>query len=147
MENHGNEMILMLLSHFKVAFAAFIQGLLALFLVVLVDTSMLILTAYAMIALHVFSGWVIMCKGRTGWNKEKWFKTCMKLFWFPLVIVSTEMLKQTHGIDVPIAVFVSGFLCVNEIRGFINNVGRLTGVDIWNAIADQIDWKKFKVKK
>ena len=146
MDNHGNEVLFMLLSNIKIALATFLKGFLAVALIVLMDSAALITTTYIMIGLHVSSGYVLMWKSGTSWDKDKWFKTCMKIGWFPAVIVATKMLKETHGLSAPIGIIVSGFLCVNEIKGFLDNVGRLTGIDIWNAIKDQIDWKKFKIK-
>ena len=147
MENYGSEILLMLLSNIKLAFATFLKGFLAILLIVLVDSAILVVVTYVFIMLNVISGYCLMWRTKTPWNTEKWFKTCMKLLWFPSIIVATNLLKESYGLSFNIGLYVSAFLSVNEIKGLIDNAGTLTGIDIWNAIADQIDWKKFKFNK
>lgn len=129
------------------AISTLLKGLMAALLIVIMDSADLIIITYALIGLHVLSGWAIMLRNKHTWDKQKWFQTSMKLLWFPLVIMATKWIKHTYEIEIPIGAIVSGFLSVNELKGFIDNVGKLTGIDIWNAIADQIDWKKFRMKK
>jgi hypothetical protein len=147
MESHGYEILTIMLAKIQIAAATFIKGLGAVILVVLLDSAMLIVTAYIMIALHVLSGAIVSIRNGKGWEAEKWFKTAMKFMWFPVVIVATQWMQHTNNIELPIASIVAGFLAVHDFKGLIDNVGRLTGIDIWNAIADHIDWKKFKIKK
>lgn len=142
MENHIAEVLMVLLSKFQLAFTALLASLVAMFFHVLDQSMMLIIIAYAFLILHVISGWIIMWKYRTGWDDEKWFKACMKFLWFAVLILSTTSLKEVYHFNLPIGVFVAGLLTVNEFRGFVNNVGRLMGIDVWNAVADYVDWGK-----
>lgn len=154
MEGNGVELLMVILSSFKAVMAAFmkslmfvVQGAIATALAVFVDSALLITTAYIFIGFHVISGWVVMRRGGTPWDPDKWFKTSMKLLWFPLVIISTKWLKEVYHIPIPIGNIVAGYLSINEFKGFIDNTGKLMGVDIWNVISDQIDWKNIFNKK
>ena len=147
MENHGHELLLMIFSNVKVAIATVFKGMIAMAFMVFIDSVSLISMAYVLLGLHVFTGLWVKWKTGAEWDKEKWFKTCMKILWFPAVIVANKMLKETHSIDIPLGVIASGLLCVNEMKGFIDNAGKLMGIDLWNALSEQIDWKKFKLKQ
>jgi hypothetical protein len=148
MENSGIEMLAVILTKFQVAIAPLVKGVIATALAVFLDSALLITTAYVFIGLHVLSGWMVMGRGGVPWNSDKWFKTSMKLLWFPVVIISTKWLRAVYDIQLPIGNIVAGFLSVNEFKGFIDNSGKLMGIDIWNVISDQVDWKKIfsKVK-
>jgi len=142
MESNGIEILMIVLSKINIALAAFLKGIFAVTLAVIIDSSMLITTTYIMIALNVLAGWTVALKNGTGWNGDKWFKTSMKVLWFPLVIAATQWIEHTNNLAIPLAALVAGFLTVHDFKGFIDNVGKLTGIDIWNAIADHVDWKK-----
>lgn len=133
-----------LLTKIQVSISKVFAGLIVVAAGVLMNSAELIVTTYIMMGLHALSGLTVMWRDRTGWSEMKWFRMCMKLLWFPVVIMATQWMQLTNGIEIPITSIVAGFLAINEFRGFIDNVGKLTGIDIWNAIADQIDWKKFK---
>lgn len=145
MENES-EILWIMISKLNLAAGVFFKGLAGIVLAVLIDSALLILTAYIMILLHVASGWVVSWWKKRPWDGEKWFKTAMKFAWFPVVIIATQWMQTTNHLEIPIASIVAGFLTIHDFKGLVDNVGRLTGIDIWNAIADQIDWKNFKVK-
>lgn len=146
LDEHGTEIMSVLLTKIQVSISKVFAGLLVVAAGVLMNSAELIITTYIMMGLHSLSGLTVMWRDRTGWSEMKWFRMCMKLLWFPVVIMATQWMQLTNGIEIPITSIVAGFLTVNEFRGFIDNVGKLTGIDIWNAIADQIDWRKFKKK-
>jgi phage-related holin len=143
-DHHGFEILSIMLTKIQFTVSKVSAGLLAVAAGVLMNSTELIITTYIMMALHAFTGLTLMWRDRRGWSEVKWFKMCMKLLWFPVVIMATQWMQLTNGIDVPIAAIVAGFLAVNEFRGFIDNVGKLTGTDIWNAIADKMEWGKSK---
>jgi hypothetical protein len=147
MESNGVEFLYLVLMKVKIAFAMLVKSIFAIALVVLLDSAELIITTYIMIALNVLSGYVVMLYRKQKWNAEKWFKTAMKLLWFPVVIAATQWITHTNKIQIPLADLVAGFLVFHDFKGFIDNVGKLTGIDIWNAISEQIDWSKFKIKR
>lgn len=147
MDNEGIELLSILMSKIHFGLSKIGAALVAVAAGVLMESAELIVTTYIMMALHALAGLTLMWRDRKGWSEMKWFKMSMKLLWFPVVIMATQWMQATNGIGIPISSIVAGFLAVNEFRGFVDNVGRLTGTDIWNAIADQIDWKKFKKKE
>jgi amino acid transporter len=142
MDNHVPEFIMILLSKFQVAITAFLASLVTLIFIVLDESMMLITVAYAMLILNIISGWLLMWKRREKWNSDKWFKMCMKFLWFGVLILVTKSLKIAYQMEISIGVFIAGFLTINEFKSVIENSGRLMGIDIWNAIADYVDWDK-----
>tara|TARA_R110000868_G_C10536482_1_gene734517 strand:- start:59 stop:526 length:468 start_codon:yes stop_codon:yes gene_type:complete len=142
MDNYIGETLMVLFSKIPVAVTTFFGAILSLFFLVLNESAITITVAYAMLFLNILSGWLMMWKDRKGWDPEKWFKSCMKFLWFAILILATETLRATYKISVPIGAFIAGFLTVNEFKGFVDNVGKLMGIDVWNVISDQVDWKK-----
>ncbi len=83
-----------------------------------------------------------MWKNRDDWSQDKWFKMCMKFMWFAALILMTKSIRVAYDIEVSIGIFISAFLTINEFKSVVSNVGKLTGIDIWNAIADYVDFNK-----
>lgn len=133
MENGVGEALMIILSKVQMAWGAFWAALIAMLFSVVNESAMVISLTYGMLILHVVSGWVVMWKYREGWDPEKWFKACMKFLWFAILILSTKAIRKVYGIDWPIASFIAGLLTVNEFRGFVKNISRLTGIDIWTT--------------
>jgi len=124
------------------AFGVLMNTMLAVALAVMVDSAPLIVTTYIMLALNLTSGWMLMWRTKEKWDEQKWFRTCMKLLWFPLVIMATKWLESSNGIDLSITAFAAGVLSINEFKSFIGNVGTLTGTDIWTAISERLPFTK-----
>lgn len=139
MKDHDFLNMTTVLAQIAHGFGVLLNGMMAVGLSVVLDSVPLIITAYVMVGLNVLSGWTRRWREKEKWDEGKWFKTCMKLLWFPLVITATKWLESSNGIDLSLTAFVAGFLSVNEFRGFIDNVGKLTGIDIWTAIGERIN--------
>jgi len=141
MENHMFEPLMIILSKIQMALSSFIGVMVGMLFIVLNESALIMFFAYLFLILNVFSGWLLMWKTKEKWDEEKWFKTCMKFLWFPIIILSTKALELVYGIGFSIGVLVAGILTVNEFGGFMRNVGTLMGIDVWNAIIEKVDWK------
>jgi hypothetical protein len=133
---------LILLSKVFTSISTVLVGAGTLVLAVLVDTGELVLLTYCMIFLHMFSGFCISYRDKTGWNELKWFKTAMKFLWFPAVIVANGLVANKFEIPVPLPAIVAAYLVIHDMRGLITNVGKLTGSDLWQVLSDFYGNKK-----
>lgn len=136
---------MIVLSKLNIAAGWAVSAGMAFAVALLLDTYDLILLAYIMLLLNVISGYFMMWKHRKGWDKEKWFKTCMKLAWFPLVIMATAAMERVYEIGVPLSAVVAAFITIHDLRSLLVNAGELTGLDLLNAI-NSIDFKNFRKK-
>lgn len=136
---------MVVLSKLQLAAATIFQGLVAYGLALLMSSADLILVCYLMLVLNVLSGWVLMIRTRAKWDREKWFKTAMKLIWFPITILATTAMEDRYDIGLPLASVVAGFITIHDLKSLFSNVGELTGLDLLNALST-IDWKSFKRK-
>lgn len=136
---------MIVLSKLQLAAGMVVKGAAAFVLAVLLDAYELILLSYLMVLLNVVSGYIVMWHSKSKWDKEKWFRTCMKLVWFPVAILSTQAIEQVYALDVPMASVVAAFITVHDLKSLFGNVTTLTGLDLWQAIAS-IDWKGFRKK-
>ena len=131
-----------LLSKIGTALGTIWIGITAVLLTVFIQVSEIVLLTYVMIFLHMVSGFCLSCKEKTGWNERKWFRNAMKFLWFPIVIVANALVEFYFSIPVPLASIVAGYLIMHDMKGLIENVGNLTGVNIWDFLAQYINKKK-----
>jgi hypothetical protein len=133
-----HHMMIMSLLKLQATISTLFAGAMAIILIVLVDSAELILLCYAMILMHVGSGYCLSWKMKSGWSEDKWFRTGMKFFWFPLVILANGLVQHKFNLPVPLSSIVAAYLIIHDLKGFLTNVGKLTGTDIWNQIVSKI---------
>lgn len=131
-----------LLSKIGTAFGTVWLGVTAILLAVFVQVSELVLLTYVMIFLHMVSGFCLSWKERTGWSEQKWFRNAMKFLWFPVVIVANALVEYKFSLPVPLPSIVAGYLIMHDMKGLVENVGKLTGVNLWEVLAEYISKKK-----
>ena len=138
---HFQQMIFISLLKIQGTIMTLLAGTVTLFLAVLVTNAELIFMCYAMIFMHVGSGWCLAWKSKHPWSDDKWFRTGMKFLWFPLVIIANGIVERKFDLPVPLSSLVAAYLITHDLKGFVTNVGKLTGTDIWSEIADRLKKK------
>jgi hypothetical protein len=71
-------------------------------------------------------------------HSKKLGNTVTKMVMYSLAILLSQAMKQVFGY-IPFMQIVGGYICLVEFKSNMENIGEITGIDIWNAIKDKID--------
>lgn len=145
MENNDITTLMVLLSKLKLA--TVISTLIALMIATVTDSSVLVFMVYVLILVHIGTGFAVNIKlwyargVRPKFNDAKFFRTGMKLIWFPVVIMCTQMIQNGFEFPVSLAKFAAGYVALHDLKGIFQNVFSLTGIDFWDALGEVLKSK------
>ena len=118
-------------------FGIFIVSMLS----ILIPVQPLMVVTSIMIAMDFLTGvWKNLKKGEK-FSSSKMSNTISKMVLYQIAIL-TGFLLEIYIIPIlPVSKIVAGFLATTEFQSLIENIGEITGIDIWGNI------KKHFVKK
>jgi len=118
-------------------FGIFIVSMLS----ILIPVQPLMVVTSIMIAMDFLTGvWKNLKKGEK-FSSSKMSNTISKMVLYQIAIL-TGFLLEIYIIPIlPVSKIVAGFLATTEFQSLIENIGEITGIDIWGNI------KKYFVKK
>ena len=149
MENHGYEVMMFLLTKIKLTLSGFFAVGASIKMAAVMQSKDLVALTYILILVHILSGCAVIVQDwwtkdiRPSWSDQKYFKTGMKLLWFPVVIFCTQMTETVLNMEFPITKIAATVVVSHDLKGILENVFRLTGIDFWDAIGEYV---KDKIK-
>lgn len=104
-----------------------------------------LITVAVLVSADVVTGiWAARKRG-TGFKSSALKRTVNKMVFYPLAIILSHEMTRTFFSDVPVVenltYMVSLFICVVEFQSNIENIGTITGIDIWSRIKGYIGAK------
>lgn len=65
-------------------------------------------------------------------------RSIVKIVLYFLAILLSEGFEQVFKLPIDISYMVAGLIAITEFKSNLENVGEVTGIDIWSKIADKL---------
>ena len=108
---------------------------------ILLPIQPLMIVSTIMIMLDFLTGvWKSVKKGE-GFSSSKMSNTVSKTVLYQIAILSSFLMETYIFGGLPVTKIVAGFICSVEFKSILENIGEVTGIDLWKHVA------KYFVKK
>lgn len=98
----------------------------------------------ALVMIDLFTG-VAAAKKRKEKLRSKGLRdSVIKTVWYFMAILTTQMMKVVFFPTFPIVYIISAYIAVIEFKSLLENIGELTGTDLWNAVKEFMEKSKAK---
>jgi phage-related holin len=77
-------------------------------------------------------------------HSKKMARSIGKIIFYFIAIILSRLMEVTFFPVIPIANITAGYIALIEFKSNIENVGTITGIDLWKAIIDKINVIKNK---
>lgn len=90
--------------------------------------------------------WASIKRGEkfTSWGMRK---TASKILAYELAIVLAYVMESAFLPSLPVVKGIAGFIAATEFKSNLENLSRITGLDLWQAIRGFIQGSKFNPEK
>jgi hypothetical protein len=65
-------------------------------------------------------------------------RSIVKITLYFTAILLSEGFEKVFGLDIDISYMVAGLIAITEFKSNLENIGEVTGIDIWSKIAEKL---------
>lgn len=104
--------------------------------------AIILFTTGALVFADLFTGVFAARKRGEEIHSKKMARSISKIIFYFLAIILSRLMELAFFPQIPIANITAGYIALIEFKSNIENIGVITGIDLWKALINKIHKQK-----